>query len=59
MHYIHPGLDVWKSMRCGEHSLALVLLVEITMRPAIQSEWSTEQECPKVVVFIKVGDAVL
>lgn len=29
------------------------------MCPAIQGERSTEQECPKVVVFIKVGDTIL
>lgn len=43
----------------GEDGLAFELFVQVPMGPPIQSERGTVDETSQVIVFVKVGDAVL
>lgn len=56
---INAGSDVGESMRSGEQSLALELLVQIPMCSSIQCEWGTKHEGAQIVVLVKIRDTVL
>ena len=52
-------LDVWEGVGGGEDGLALVLLVQVTVGAAVQSEGCAVHEGAQVVVLVKVGDPLL
>lgn len=56
---VYAGFDVGEGMAGGENGFALVLLMQVSMRSAVQRERSTVHKAPQVVVFVKVCDAVL
>lgn len=56
---IDPCLDVREGMRCCEDGFAFILLVEVAVGSAVQSEGSTVHEGTQVVVLVKVGDSFL
>lgn len=52
-------LDVREGVGGGEDGLALVLLVQVPVRPPVQREGGAVDETPQVVVLVEVSDAVL
>lgn len=56
---VDARLDVREGVGGGEDGLALVLLVQVPVRPPVQREGGAVDEAPEVVVLVKVSDAVL
>lgn len=56
---VDPRLDVRERVRCCEDGFAFVLLVQLAVRPPVQSERSTVHEVAQVVVLVKIGDSFL
>lgn len=56
---IDACLDVGEGMRCCKNGFAFVLLVQVAVCSAVQSEGSTVHEGAQVVVLVKVGDSFL
>lgn len=56
---IDACLDVRKSVRRGQDGFALVLLIQVAVRSAVQRERSTVHEGAQVVVLVKVGNPLL
>lgn len=56
---VDAGFHVGESMRGGEHSLALELLVKLAMCSPVPREGSAEHKGPQIVVLVEVRDAVL
>lgn len=59
MDNIDACLDVREGMRCCKDGFAFVLLVQVAVGSAVQSEGSTVHEGAQVVVLVKVGDSFL
>ena len=59
MDNIDACLDVRESMRRREDGFAFVLLIQVAVGSAVQSEGSTVHEGTQVVVLVKVGDSFL
>ncbi len=56
---VDAGLDVGEGVGGGEDGLAFVLLVQVTVGPAVQRERRTVHERAQVIVLVKVRDALL
>lgn len=56
---VDAGLDVGKGVARGENGLAFVLLVQVSVRAAVQRERRAVNEAPQVVVLVEIRDAVL
>lgn len=56
---VDARLDVGEGVGGGEDGFALVLLVQVPVRPSVQGEGGAVDEAPQVVVLVEVGDAVL
>lgn len=56
---VDARLDVREGVGGGEDGLALVLLVQVPVRPPVQREGGAVDEAAEVVVLVKVSDAVL
>lgn len=56
---VDARLDVGEGVGGGEDGLALVLLVQVPVRPPVQREGGAVDEAPQVVVLVEVSDAVL
>lgn len=59
MENIDACLDVREGMRGCQDGFAFVLLIQVTVGSAIQSEGSTVHEGTQIVVLIKVRDSFL
>lgn len=56
---IDPCLDVREGVRRCQDGFAFVLLVQVAVSAAVQSEGSAVHEGTQVVVLVKVGDSFL
>lgn len=54
---IDAGLYVREGMGCRQDGFAFVLLMQVPVGSAVQSEGSAVHESAQVVVLIKVGDS--
>lgn len=52
-------LDVREGVRCCQNGFAFVLLVQVPVGSAIQSEGGTIHEGAQIVVLVEVGDSFL
>lgn len=59
MDNVDARLDVRERVRRRQDGFALVLLVEVAVRAAVQSEGGAVHEGAQVVVLVKVGDSLL
>lgn len=59
MDHVDARLDVREGMRCREDGFAFILLVQVAMGSAVQSEGSAVHEGTQVVVLVEVGDSFL
>lgn len=56
---IDACLDVREGVRCCEDAFAFVLLAQVAVGSAVQSEGGTVHKGTQVVVLVKVGDSFL
>lgn len=54
---VDAGLYVGEGVRRGQDGFTFVLLVQVSVSPAVQREGSAVHEGAQVVVLIEVGDS--